>query len=119
MKPAIEAMAMCHVVALGVGAEKIEGAAEISAADCDISVDLADFIDVDAEILRLTREVTKLDTVIKVKRGKLDNDKFIAHAPPQIVDKEREQLAEFEELQTKQKASLSALEARKSQKDCL
>ena len=119
MKPAIEAMAMCHVVALGVGAEKIQGAAEISAADCDIFIDLADFIDVDAEILRLNREVAKLDTVIKAKRGKLANDKFIAHAPPQIVDKEREQLAEFEELQTKQNAILSTLKTRKSQKDGL
>ena len=110
---------MCHVVALGVGAEKIEGAAEISAADCDIFIDLADFIDVDAEILRLNREVAKLDTVIKAKRGKLANDKFIAHAPPQIVVKEREQLAEFEELQTKQNAILSTLKTRKIQKDGL
>ena len=117
MASAIEAMAACQVVALGPNVEPIVNAAEISTADCDIFIDLADFIDVEAEILRLSREVAKLDTVIKAKRGKLGNEKFVANAPSQIVTKEREQLAEFEELRTKQDAILSGLRSRKTEKD--
>jgi len=117
MTPALEAMAACEVVALGPDVEPIVGAAEISAADCDIFVDLADFIDIDAEIQRISREVAKLETVIKVKRGKLGNEKFVANAPPQIVEKEREQLAEFEDLRSKQDAILSGLRTRKPGND--
>ncbi len=119
MTPSLEAMAVCQVVALGPDVEPIEGAAEISAADCDIFVDLADFIDIEAEIQRISREVTKLDTVIKAKRGKLGNEKFVANAPPQIVEKERQQLAEFEDLRSKQDAILSGLRARKPENDSL
>ena len=97
--------------------EEGRSAAEISAADCDIFVDLADFIDINAEIQRISREVAKLETVIKAKRGKLGNEKFVANAPPQIVDKEREQLAEFEDLRSKQDAILSGLRARKPGND--
>ncbi|MBT6643376.1 MAG: class I tRNA ligase family protein [Planctomycetaceae bacterium] len=117
MTPALEAMAACEVVALGPDVEPIVGAAEISAADWDIFVDLADFIDIDAEIQRISREVAKLETVIKVKRGKLGNEKFVANAPPQIVEKEREQLAEFEDLRSKQDAILSGLRTRKPGND--
>jgi len=117
MTPALEAMAACKVVALGPDVEPIVGAAEISVADCDIFVDLADFIDIDAEIQRISRELAKLETVIKAKRGKLGNEKFVANAPPQIVEKEREQLAEFEDLRSKQDAILSGLRARKPGND--
>jgi valyl-tRNA synthetase len=112
MKSAIEAMAVCNVVALANEVTPAAGSAEISAADCDIFIDLADLIDVDAEITRLRRELDKLDKAIKAKQGKLSNDKFVSHAPPAIVQKEKEQLAEFEETREKQGVILKELQAR-------
>ena len=112
MKSAIEAMAVCNVVALANEVTPAAGSAEISAADCDIFIDLADLIDVDAEITRLRRELDKLDKAIKTKQGKLSNDKFVSHAPPAIVQKEKEQLAEFEETREKQGVILKELQAR-------
>ncbi|MEO2001976.1 MAG: class I tRNA ligase family protein, partial [Pirellulales bacterium] len=113
MKSAIEAMAVCRVVDLASDAQPAPGSAEISAADCDIFIDLAELIDVDAEIMRLQRELSKLDKVINAKQAKLKNEKFVSHAPPAVVQKERAQLAEFEAARTKQGDILAGLEARK------
>ena len=113
MQSAIEAMAVCRVVGLASDAHPAPGSAEISAADCDIFIDLADLIDIDAEIMRLQRELDKLEKVIKAKQVKLNNQKFVSHAPPAIVEKERQQLAEFEETRTKQGVILTDLQARK------
>jgi valyl-tRNA synthetase len=113
MKSAIEAMAVCNVVGLANDVQQVAGSAEISAAECDIFIDLADLIDVDAEITRLRRELERLDKGIKAKQSKLNNEKFMSHAPPAIVQKEREQLVEFEETRTKQGAILKELQTRK------
>ncbi len=113
MKSAIEAMAVCRVVDLASDAQPAPGSAEISAADCDIFIDLAELIDVDAEIMRLQRELSKLDKVINAKQAKLKNENFVSHAPPAVVQKERAQLAEFEAARTKQGDILAGLEARK------
>jgi valyl-tRNA synthetase len=113
MKSAIEAMAVCNVVGLANDVQPVAGSAEISAADCDIFIDLADLIDVDAEINRLRRELERLDKAIKSKKSKLHNEKFVSHAPPAIVQKEREQLVEFEETRKKQGVILKELQTRK------
>ena len=113
MQSAIEAMAVCRVVGLAPDAQPAPGSAEISVADCDIYIDLADLIDIDAEIMRLQREVEKLDKLIKAKQGKLTNEKFVSHAPPAIVEKERQQLTEFKDTRTKQSVILADLQARK------
>ena len=71
-------------------------------------------IDVDTEIDKLQRELKKLDNAIKAKRSKLGNEKFVRHAPSEIVQKEKDQLAEFEENRTKQTAILGELQRRKT-----
>jgi valyl-tRNA synthetase len=106
-------MAVCNVVGLANDVQPVAGSAEISAADCDIFIDLADLIDVDAEINRLRRELERLDKAIKSKKSKLHNEKFVSHAPPAIVQKEREQLVEFEETRKKQGVILKELQTRK------
>jgi valyl-tRNA synthetase len=115
MKSAIEAMAVCNVVALANEITPVAGSAEISTADCDIFIDLADLIDVNAEITRLRRELEKLDKAVNAKQGKLNNDKFVSHAPPAIVQKEKDQLAEFEETREKLGLILKELQTREKE----
>ena len=57
-------------------------------------VPMADFIDIDAEIQRLSKEILKLDKDINRLGNKLSNDKFIANAPADVVDKEKLKLAD-------------------------
>ena len=55
---------------------------------------MADLIDKDAELLRLEKEIGKLDKDIALAEGKLNNPTFSEKAPAEIINKEREKLAQ-------------------------
>ena len=112
MQGSIASMAVAEITAAGPDARGAPGAATATAAGCDISVDLADLIDVGAEITRITKENEKTAGFIKAKQAKLADEKFAAKAPPQVVQKEREQLAELEAKLAKGCETLAALERR-------
>ena len=114
MRAAIESMAVVEVTSLGPDAAAAPGAATASAMGCDLFVDLADLIDVGAEITRLTKENEKTAGFIAAKQAKLADEKFAAKAPPAVVAKEREQLAELEAKLAKGVATLAELASRKS-----
>ena len=69
----------------------------------EVFVPTEGLVDLDAERARLTKQVEELKTYIASKRGKLANEGFVSRAKPEVVAKEREQLADAE-------ARLSALE---------
>ena len=75
--------------------------------DADVYVDLADLIDVDAEITRKDAELKKIDGFIAGKEKKLSNENFTARAPAEVVERERESLAE---LKTQREATVEVLE---------
>jgi len=114
MQASIESMAAVEITALGPDATAAPGAATASAMGCDLFVDLADLIDVGAEIARLTKENEKTAGFIAAKQTKLADEKFAAKAPPAVVAKEREQLAELEAKLAKGVATLAELASRKS-----
>jgi len=112
MLPSIATMAGAEITGHGPEAAGAEGAAATSVAGCDVFVDLAGLIDVPAEIARLTKENEKTAGFIRAKQAKLADEKFAAKAPPQVVQKEREQLAELEARLAKGRETLAALERR-------
>ena len=63
----------------------------------EILIPLEGLIDKEAEIQRLDKEIAKLDKVIKQSSGKLSNEGYIAKAPADVVQKERDKLAEMEQ----------------------
>ncbi|PKG48824.1 valine--tRNA ligase [Halomonas sp. MES3-P3E] len=80
--------------------------------DMEVLVPMADLIDKDAEIARLSKEIEKQDKLIGGIEKKLSNDGFIAKAPVTVVEKERGKLAEFQaakKLLEEQKAKIEAL----------
>lgn len=60
--------------------------------EMEILVPMADFIDKDAEIARLSKEIDKLEGDLARIRGKLGNPGFVDKAPPEVVKKEQEKL---------------------------
>jgi valyl-tRNA synthetase len=102
-------MAVAEITAAGPDATGAAGAATATVAGCDVFVDLADLIDVGAEIVRLTKENEKTAGFIKAKQAKLADEKFSAKAPAPVVQKEREQLAELEAKLAKGLETLAAL----------
>ncbi|MFC3282779.1 valine--tRNA ligase [Litchfieldella rifensis] len=64
--------------------------------EMEVLVPMADLIDKDAELARLTKEIDKQDTLIAGIEKKLGNESFVAKAPQAVVQKERDKLAEFQ-----------------------
>ena len=52
-------------------------------------------IDVDAEKLRLDKEIKRLEAEIAKAQGKLGNEAFVAKARPDVIEQERKRVAEF------------------------
>ena len=62
----------------------------------EVHVDIAEHIDVEAERKRLATEVAKLTKYVASLQGKLANERFVAGAPAEVVEAERQKLAEAE-----------------------
>ena len=97
-----------------LGAERaVAGAVgQLHAAGCDVFVDLAEHIDVAAEIARNAKEIEKLQGHIAAKEKKLANESFTARAPAEVVAREREQLEELRGRLSSTTAALADLKKR-------
>jgi valyl-tRNA synthetase len=73
----------------------------------EIYVHLEGLVDLAAERQRLEKEIRRVGEAVAFTRGKLARRDFTERAPAEIVDKEREKLAEQEALHAKLVASLS------------
>lgn len=74
-------------------------------ADAEIILPLEGLIDKEAELAKQTSELAGLDKQIESARSKLQNPKFVANAPEDVVAGQRARLAELEA----QRASVAAL----------
>jgi valyl-tRNA synthetase len=72
---------------------------------CEIYVDLAGAVDLAAERGRLDKEIRKATETVGFIEGKLARPEFVERAPAEIVDKERQRLAEQRELLRKLESS--------------
>ncbi len=70
---------------------------------------LADIIDIDAEKERLEKSLGKLAKELGGLRGRLNNPKFVASAPDEVVEEARANLAEREEEEVQLKAAMDRL----------
>ena len=61
-----------------------------------ILIPMDGLIDKQAELKRLSKEVSRLEGEIKRFTGKLSNENFVAKAPATVIDKEKEKLANTE-----------------------
>ena len=66
-------------------------------------------IDLSAEKARLEKELAKADADIKRVDAKLDNAKFVAHAPEEIVEEEKEKREAAVERKAKLQEALERL----------
>ena len=71
---------------------------------------IADFIDLAAERARLAKEIAAQDSDIERTNRKLSNPDFLAKAKEEVVEENRERLAEAEAAREKLRAALSRLE---------
>lgn len=74
-------------------------------------VPMSDLIDKDAELARLQKEIDRLQKDCERQQGKLANDSFVAKAPPEVIAKEREKLADTERALQKLREQMDAIRA--------
>lgn len=60
-----------------------------------VLIPMAGLIDVEAEVARLTREIEKSRAEVARVEAKLSNASFVDKAPPAVVQKERDRIAEL------------------------
>ncbi len=77
------------------------------AGNLELLVPMEGLIDADAEILRLKKEILKIEKEIERSESKLANITFVKKAPPQILEQERQRLANFTATYTKLQNQLS------------
>ena len=72
------------------------GAVQIVLDEATLALPLAGIIDIDAESKRLKREIDKVGSEIRQLDAKLANEKFVANAPEEIIEGEKEKRDEAE-----------------------
>jgi valyl-tRNA synthetase len=88
-----------------------KGAAQIVVGEATACLPLGSLIDLAAEKARLEKAIDKAKAEAARIEGKLSNEKFVANAKPEVVEAERERMAELDQ----QLASLSVALSRVSE----
>jgi valyl-tRNA synthetase len=88
-----------------------KGSAQIVIGETTVGLPLAGVIDMAAERTRLEREFDKTQAEIAKIDAKLGNAQFVAKAPPEVVEENRERRTGFEATARKLRAALQRVEA--------
>ncbi len=100
---------LARVSAIGHAAEAPRLSAQIPVRGTLIALPLEGIIDVAAERARLAKEIAKLRGEVDKTVAKLDNADFLKRAPPDVVDEQRERLADAQSRLGKLATALSRL----------
>ena len=85
------------------------GALQIVVDEATAALPIGDFVNVEQEVARLNKEIQKIDSEIGKIKKKLGNDNFLAKAPPEVVEEQRERAADYEQSRTKFSEALERL----------
>ena len=91
-----QALANATAVDSGPSVSPPETCAHVNLKEFDVFVDLAGLIDTTAEVGRLEQQQKKLNGLIQGKEKKLANANFAERAPRDVVERERESLAQLQ-----------------------
>ncbi|GAB3115778.1 valine--tRNA ligase [Novispirillum itersonii] len=108
-RPLLLTLARLDSVDVVAAETAVANAAQIVLGEATAMLPLEGIIDIAAEKARLTKEIGKLDSEIKKLASKLGNEAFVAKAKPEVVEEQRERLAEFEATRAKLADALSRL----------
>jgi valyl-tRNA synthetase len=116
MEPYFASLAWARAVDWGPGVKAPALSASVTLPDMEVFVDLADLIDVKAEISRKKKELEKLDKLLAAKKNKLANKDFLARAPEAVVQKERDGLKDLQKQHAAASAALKKMVAVQDQR---
>ena len=100
---------MARITEVTIAAEMPKGSITVSAPHATFGLPLADIIDVASEKARLEKNMGKLAKELGGLRGRLNNPKFAASAPPEVLAETQANLAAREEEEQKLSEALARL----------
>jgi len=103
-------LAKLSEIVVGTELSKPKHSASSVVADVEIFVPLEGLIDIEVERKRLTKEISRLEKQVETIKAKLMNVDFIAKAPRQVVDREKQKSMDFQENLNKLQSNLQSLE---------
>jgi valyl-tRNA synthetase len=104
--PLIQSLARATIT-VDPQASRPRSSAFAAVGDIEVYVALEGVVDLAAERQRLEKEIKRAEEAIAFGRAKLARPEFAERAPAEIVDREREKVAQQEALREKLVASLS------------
>ena len=87
------------------------GTVQVVVDEATAALAVGDVIDISKEISRLEKEISKVEGEIGKIEKKLENKNFIAKAPPEVVEEQRERAAEYRQSHDKLSEALNRLSA--------
>jgi valyl-tRNA synthetase len=94
---AIRALGKVGEMIIGQSLERPEQSATQVAGEVEISLPLAGLVDIAEEEKRLQKEIAKVQKDVDLFTKKLSNEKFVANAPAQVLEKDRGKLKDAKE----------------------
>ena len=87
----------------------VTGLVSVVTHDATAYLPLSELVDLAAERERIAKELEKAKNGLRITEGKLANEKFVAHAPENVVNAEREKVAKYQELIAELEESAKAM----------
>jgi valyl-tRNA synthetase len=78
-------------------------------ANAELFIPLAEWIDIDAERAKLSADLSATEADLTKVEATLANERFLARAPEEVVEKERGKQAEFRHKRDRLQANLRSL----------
>ena len=97
---------LARIETIEMGSDVPKASAQLVQGEATIYLPLEGIIDLGAEVARLTKELGVLDKEIKQLTGKLSNERFVANAPAEVVQENRDRLSGAEAKREKIVAAL-------------
>lgn len=102
---------MANLSAISIVTEKDKTAATFMVGTFEYAVPIGSMIDISAEIAKQEAQLAHLEGFLQGVKKKLSNEKFVAHAPENVVALERKKQADSEEKIAALRESIAALKA--------
>ncbi len=107
--PLITQLVRGNQTTIGYDVEPPSASGSAVVGQINVYVPLEGIIDLGVERARLQKEMAKFEGLVKGLNGKLANEKFVANAPAEVVEKERQRLVEYSDTLTSLRESLERI----------
>ncbi|PLX66384.1 MAG: valine--tRNA ligase [Denitrovibrio sp.] len=102
-------MNIARLEKLEIITENVDKAASNISTNFEVFVPLEGLVDFEAEIAKLNKELKKLEKDFSIFGGKLKNEKYLANAKPEIIEKDKAKFADINEKLDKVKETIERL----------